>query len=403
MSASGKQAAVWPCRGRFLALVFTCLVAAQTAHAQWVPNESLASSQRDLIDPEYNHARGQFCWISEDGKLWVGGIDRGTGLFYPPDGKGILVDPDTMATADFKIAGNGPEWVWSADGDDIAYTKFKGRRHSNATARLGYARPLPDGTWSAGFLGPDIPRKGPLGSETAGDPRPRITYLDNNGDWHWRYVDDPSSEQLIANVHSTDGPVRHVRGNLAIVYRTLAGSVNQAFYQDLSSGQVTQLTFDSGDKDVVWMWPAPEFANDLVLMVLVDNNEIRIYRNLPDPGTGTLRWTVIYSVKAAHGNGFKSPEPFVYANRSYVFIAQSVDSHNYTSEVLVSNIDATAPLVRRVTDNTLLRARTDPEVFVTDSGVFLYYNRHTIDAQGKMCRSLECSEGIYRADTGLTP
>jgi hypothetical protein len=171
----------------------------------------------------------------------------------------------------------------------------------------------------------------------------------------------------------------------------------------LSNGQVTQLTFDDGDKDALWMWPAPDFGNELLLLALVGKGEIRIYRNLLDPGSSTPKWTVIYSVQPACGNGFQSPEPFVYANRSYFFMAQSVGRNKYTSEILISNIDSAAPMVRRVTDNTVLRGRTDPEVFIADMGVFVYYNRRMVDATGKVCTTLECSEGIYRANTGLAP
>src|SRR6185436_17207288 len=109
----------------------------------------------------YNQARAQIVWSSADGKLWVGNIDRETGAFYPPDGKGLLVDPDTMTSDDVTLTFNGPEWVFSADGDGVAYTKFSGTRHTDRSARLGYARPLPDGNFAAGFLGPDVARKAP--------------------------------------------------------------------------------------------------------------------------------------------------------------------------------------------------------------------------------------------------
>jgi len=370
----------------------------------WVPNESLVSSQKDLLDPEYNQARAQFTWSDADGKLWVGNIDRDTGMFYPPDGKAVLVDPDTMTADDVLKTLNGPEWVFSTGGDGIAYTKFAGRRHTTANARLGYARPLPDGNWSVGFLGPDVTRRAPYGSETAGDPKPRITYVDGDNNHYWREIDDPSTEELLPDTPSRVGPVRHVRGARAVIYTTPVAGMTQVFYRDLDSGQVTQLTSDAGAKDQPYMWMAPEFGGEFVFMTMVENNQLRIYRNLPQPGTGVMVWTPIYSAIAPRRDSFTSPEPFTFQGRSYVFMAMIVGNHGFSSELWISNIDASNPLFRRISDNAVLRARTDPEVFATNHGVFIYYNRRLLDTSGrkpKACPGVPCSEGIYRADTGL--
>ena len=101
------------------------------------------SSQIDLIDPEFSQSRAQFIWNDEVGNLWIGNIDRDTGNFVPWDGKGILVDPDSMTYGDKNKTWNGPEWIRTLEGDHILYTKFKGR-HTDRNARIGYAQARPE-------------------------------------------------------------------------------------------------------------------------------------------------------------------------------------------------------------------------------------------------------------------
>ena len=77
----------------------------------WVPNETQVSPTPDLIDFEFSQSRAQLCWNDEIGNLWIGNVDRATGDFVPADGKGILVDPDSMRYADAQKTKNGPEWL----------------------------------------------------------------------------------------------------------------------------------------------------------------------------------------------------------------------------------------------------------------------------------------------------
>jgi hypothetical protein len=371
--------------------------------ADWTPNETLVSAQPDLIDIEFSQSRAQFCWNDENGNLWIGNVDRATGNFVPEDGKGILVDNDSMRFVDAQKTKNGPEWVMTSQGDFIVYTKYVGL-HTDRNSRIGFAQTAPNGQWYGGLLGPDVPRKAPYGSATAGDPKPRITYVDNRENHYWREIWDQSTEQLIPDFPASNYPVRHVIGTRALVYPLVVGLFEQAFYRELDTGVVEQLTFDEGNKYEIWMWQAPEYDNEFIFMTLVDQVELRVYRKLA--GTdGELRWTPIYASMAPAGNKIFSPEPFTWAGRSYVFMSQSVSPNKFRSEIWISNIDAAAPLFRRITDNTLLRTRTDPEVFITDAGPLIYYNRLVPDEglfRPKACRSISCSEGVFRADPGLT-
>jgi hypothetical protein len=370
--------------------------------AQWVPNETLVSPQPDLFDMEFSQARAQFCWSDEGGALWIGNVDPVTGDFSPSDGKGILVDPDTMRYEDAIKTKNGPEWIMTSQGDLIVYTKYAGR-HTDGNSRIGFAQQAPNGTWSGGFLGPDLARKAPYGSATEGDPAPRITYVDNQQVHYWRELWRPETEQVISDFPPSNYPVRHVRGARAVAYPVTVNGVDQVFYRDFDTNVSQQLTFDSGNKYEVWMWRAPEFGNELIFMTLVDDVELRVYRLLSINGAPP-QWTPIYDQFAPSGNKIFSPEPFIYNGRSYIFMAMSVRPNKFRSEIWISNIDAATPLFKRISDNTVLRTRTDPEVFITTKGPLIYYNRLVPDdgsGRPRACRHPECSDGIYRADPGL--
>jgi hypothetical protein len=370
----------------------------------WAPNETLVSAQGDMIDLEFNQNKALLAWNSDDGKLWIASVDRRTGAFVPADGKGILADSDTMTFQDAQKTKNGPEWASGITGDFIVYTKYAGR-HTDGNSRIGVAQQAPDGGWSGGFLGPDSAvRKAPYGSFDAGDPAPRITYVDNREVHYWRDLWNPATEQAITDFPASNYPIRHVRGARAVAYPLATPSgVEQIFYRNLDTGVVEQLTFDAGNKYEVWMWQAPEFGNEFVFMTLVDQIELRVYRKLPTGAAGALQWTPIFSRTAPSGNKIFSPEPFVWNAKSYVFMSQSVKPNKFRSQIWIANIDSAAPIFRRITDNKLLRTRTDPEVFITSNGPRIYYNRLVPDTgsgRPRSCRNPSCSEGVWMSDPG---
>src|SRR4051812_24968253 len=111
---------------RLAAAVAGCLASLAIA-APWAPNETQASPQADLFDYEFSVARGQLVWNDVAGNLWLANVDRASGLFAPPSGKGLLVDPDSMTFDDAQKTKNGPEWLQTASGDVIVHTKYAGR------------------------------------------------------------------------------------------------------------------------------------------------------------------------------------------------------------------------------------------------------------------------------------
>jgi hypothetical protein len=415
-----------PALGRLapgLAAAALALFGAAAPAQTFVPNETLASPQRDLFDYEISQSRGMLIWNDVEGKLWLANVDRATGLIVPSTGKGMLLDPDSMKFDDAQITKNGPEWVLAAGGDLIVTTKFDSPRHNARNARISITAPLTpgsvcsyisaDGLWCTNFLGPNRIRIAPYGSNVDNDPAPRISYVDNDGNHYWRELLNPGTERPIVGMPPNNFPVRHVvcsdpaeAGARGIVYPIDDGTgTPQVFYSNFDTNVPVQLTFDPGKKYEVWMWCAPEFGNELVFYTLVDNSELRVYRNLPDSPTDPRPWKAVLSYQAPEGNKIWSPEPFVYSGRSFIFMSNTAPRQNIRTEVWIASADPANPLFRRITPSDPVVQRTDPEVFVTDMGPLIYYNSFTPDVlrNGRLnsCRNPDCSRGVWFADPGL--
>jgi hypothetical protein len=394
---------------RAFALVSMALTSTElAAEAVIAPNETLVSPQADLQDAEYSQTRGLITWADSDGKLWVAKVNRSSGSFEPANGKGILIDSDAMKTADLKVVGNGPEWVTTSATDQIVYTKFlAGRRHTMANARLAYASRDAGGAWSYRFLTGNLRRNAPYASNDPGDDLPRISYVDPKGNHYWRNLFDGASEALVPWYPQSYRSMRFVRGARAVVFVAPVDGVSQVFRYWIDTAVLEQLTFDSGNKDlhsVPWMWQAPEFGNEFVLSTLVDDIELRIYRQLDPTAGGTGPWTRVHSARSPHGGMLNSPEPFTHDGRSYVFMAATIPPHSYPEAIFLSNIDAAQPMFRQLTPDAPVRMRHDPELFVTDEGPYIYFNRFDPAVAPKgppNCTA--CSEGVYRTFTGLAP
>ena len=79
----------------------------------------------------------------------------------------------------------------------------------------------------------------------------------------------------------------------------------------------------------------------------------------------------------------------------------NTEPNSFPSSIWLSNIDAADPMFRKISNDSLLRARIDPEIFITANGPYVYYNRfnQNVDPQHPYCA--KCSEGVFRAYTGL--
>jgi len=209
----------------------------------------------------------------------------------------------------------------------------------------------------------------------------------------------------VAGMARTPKPVsvRFVQGANALVYSQDVNGTNQVFYEALDTAKLTQITSDTGSKDVrtvPWMWRAPEYNNKLVLMTTVDENELRFYK-----GDGSGGWSVVNSIMLPTGATVASPQPFTYKNKSYVSLAVKSAPYTYPTAIYIAALAPTAnPKLWKVSDDTDAHERIDPEIFITTgNGVVVFYNKFdpSLDPSGTQPACAACSEGLFRASTGL--
>ncbi|AGY58129.1 hypothetical protein [Gloeobacter kilaueensis] len=341
----------------------------------------------NIVDEEFDQGSAQFAWVDLAGNLWVGKVDPNTGAFVPPTGKGVLVDGTAAPLSGNGTTNvNGPEWAYSSAGAQLVYTRL-----DRTSGGLSLATAVQNGTtWTASAILEGDNRQGPIGSEDTNDTAPRIIYFDAGGFGNsailWRDLYEPSTEGTVDSAGASGArwkPMSH-----SVVYTRSINNVQQVFEFDTDTGTVTQITFDKGDKSAVFSWQAPEFGNDYVLFAESGGSQFLIYRKTNG------RWKKINAVKPpSTGKYLLSPQYFVYNGKSYIFTVTSTSTNPYANvptDIWLVGIDPASPFSRKVSDETV-KARRDPEVFITNQGPYIYFN--AISRAGGAV--------IYRADTGL--
>ena len=284
------------------------------ANAEFSATEILVT-RNYILDQEFDYDTPRFAWTTRtDGDLWLAKVDAATGDFLPRDGKGILIDTNLF------FANNGPEWIATSTGSRLIYTKrddFGALRMSQATKVEGTNQ------WLTSDLENGENRITPVGSSNPNDPNPTIHYLNNElGQQRlsWRFINYPSSESDIPDSDGSVGTIggRWVPGKRAIVF-TAQYDERQVYYYDVIDEKLTQLTYDAGNKQTVFMWQAPEFNNNYVFFVSVkfpNRSEIHLYRLLDVDNDGEFNWTKFKTIVLPLGTYFWSPEPFVHNGKS---------------------------------------------------------------------------------------
>lgn len=379
----------------------TCALAPwATAVAQ--PVETPATTNKRILDPEFNRLKGLFTWVDMmDGSIWLGRIDT-KGRFVPESGKHALVEKAAVPIGGLGFTYNGPEWVLGAQGDSVVYTRYrKGKPPTPENAQIAVLGQDTTGAWVVRTLSGGRPLNAPFGSDWVSDPKPRISYNDVQGYHYWRELNDAGTEEMIPGlVPGLKPAVRHVKGpdERSLVYPVPVNGVPQAHRYNVDTKVFEQLTFDDGAKEQPWMWHAPDFGNQLVLMTTVGETRLVLYRQSLAP-EGGIRWTPAHTVDAPLGGKIFSTEPFVYGGKSYAVMMIIVGA--YPTSIWLANFDAAAPVLRRLTPELPDRARADPEVFFTDDkGPVVFFSRFD-PTKGTQWLCIPCAEGLYRAETGI--
>ncbi|AEJ01721.1 hypothetical protein Nit79A3_1923 [Nitrosomonas sp. Is79A3] len=379
------------------------------AWAATVPPE-VQVTKSEIIDFEFDQTHALLTFTDRNSKLWIAKVDPVTGGFKPSNGRGLLVDTGAAFMADF---GNGPEWLISAAGTEIVYTKYlPNQPQSPATARVAHAVSN-NGVWIPNFIDDEVAYASPLGNSDKDDPIPRITYQSSlqsrdSHPFYWRELYAPASEELVPNTQGSVGSRRWVEGMRAVVFSSTFTNDNgvaetQCFLYDVDTKVLEQLTFDDGEKGAIFMWKAPEFDNEYVFFSMVNRNEIRVYRKIAETAGADPRWTAISSIVAPRAiPNIWSPEFFTHNDKSYIFFTLSpspvILDMRIPTYLALTDLSSTG---FRMLHNTksLIRVRSDPELFVTSNGPYIYYNSYIPQTD----TSPAIQDGVWRVDPGLGP
>jgi hypothetical protein len=327
--------------------------------APWEPRDALASDPAvSILDPEYDAVTGWVVHASQDGELWVAQRDPVTGALVPPDLRGTLVDTDV---APYGAALNGPEFVQSARGGEIAYARAAGDSFELVHAWF-------DGVgWSTSPVDGVLGRVGVIGSQEPWDDDARLVHLDAfSGAAGWTHLE--GGEGGTIGVDLLHAP-RFTLGDRSLVWSDLVDGVLQVHLYEQDEDTTTVLTDGPAGSQVPWMWIAPEYDERLFFARREDGlvgTVLDILRRVDG------RWQVIKSIVPPAATPFVvSPEPWVVAGRSLVAF-QAVNEAHTRSEIWVASSTPEGDELRRV-DAGLPGRAIDPEWAMVGAEARVYY------------------------------
>ncbi|MFW5761666.1 MAG: T9SS type A sorting domain-containing protein, partial [Cyclobacteriaceae bacterium] len=332
----------------------------------------ISPDDASYIDPEILSSENKLAFQMGNGNVWLSDLDPNTGLFSSANGLDVLVDVDATPLV---VSINGPEFGVDSNGWSLVYTKPNEgtpqawRAIVNDTIVTNI--PLTSGVQ---------PRLSILASKDPNASSTKILYSKgpslNNGEFGWADVINPASETI---VDSTDNGVRWIDDSQKFFYTKQTGSsAGQVFLYDTDTSSEIQVTNDDDVKTYPYGWFAPEYNNELIFLVLLNDTTMGIYKD-----NGNPFWDRIFTIEVPPASSFDfigSPEAFVTNNKSYIsFVTKEIatGSSYVDAEVWVVDIepDINNRLMLRCDDGLPNTKRTDPESYIGANEVFIYYNQ----------------------------
>lgn len=340
-----------------------------------------------LIDPEILSEQEAVVSQDGDGNAWFARIDPKTGLFRFGDGREQLVDTGLPPTP---FTYNGPEFGCDAAGWAIFYTK-----NAFGVPQTWRATPGAEG-FSAAPLTDGPPHLAPLASRNLSAPFTRLLVLrgswESGGTVSWLDESEPQNEHDIEFVVGRTSTCHWVFGSNDFIVSWRTGSAaGQVARYDSAADRLATITNDAGFKSNPWGWYAPEFGGALLVLAVIDDAAIGVYRDAGGP-----YWTRIATLVPPPGAGYPvvaSPEPFVANGRSYISLTVKASGGGQPGEIWVFGIDDNPQMrfARRCDDGEPGVTRFDPEWLIGREQVFVYYNRFS--AEG-IVETWVCPTGI---------
>jgi hypothetical protein len=351
----------------------------------------VSDPQISLADPEFDQSGSRLVWQDGAGDIWTAAIDPVSGEMSPRSGQGTLV---ASGASPLLKTLNGPEWAFGSNGAFVVFTRSVGDRQW-----LAIARELLPGIWNSTLLTDGIDRFSPVGSAGGDVDAPaRITYFRRVGPsgllTGYRDLLDPASENVIA-LPQVRG-ARWVPGRDEIVASARVGGVEQIVLQETVSGAIHLVGLGGAQPKIQpFAWYAPEFDEILILAAL-GPRDIVVYRE-----NASGNWLPFYVFALPSERGFvTSLEPLTWNGRSYIVAVAAEEEDSGVggkpggpSDIWVASADRDAPFFRQITESGADVVRLDPEAFLLEDEVVVFYTQLVSGSATFVLR---------RAATGLT-
>lgn len=349
----------------------------------------ISPANASYIDPEILSAVNKLAFQTGSGSVWLADLEPTTGLFTSQNGLDVLINNGaTPLIQSF----NGPEFGMDANGWAIFYTKQNG-----TTPQIWRATINGNQVNNTALTTGNIARLSNQATKSPNSPSIRLVYskgsfLENG---LAAYIDEeqPNNETIL---DSLDNGTRWIDNTRSFVYVKQTGAyAGQIAIYDTDTKSEKIITNDSDVKTYSYGWFAPEYNNELLVFCILNDSLLSIYKN-----NGGAYWERIFTMAAptqAHSyKYFGSPEPFVAGDKSYIsFVLKEIPTGssyvNAQTWVMGIEPDVNKRLMLRCDDGTIAR-RTDPESYIAQNEVFIYYNQ--LNAQGGF--------EIWRYATGIS-
>ncbi|MFW5748584.1 MAG: BPSS1187 family protein [Chloroflexota bacterium] len=391
-------------------LLIVTLSSIQVSQAQSPPVDdrvvTISTPGESAVDPEILPG-GHLLTYQADSGVYLARLDPATGLFVNPGGKDILVD--TGAARPLETF-NGPEFGIDMDGWALYYAK-----EHQGDLQIWRAALTSSGVPAAEPLSSGERHQTQLVSRNPTGPTTRIAAI--QGTWQrgtavWFDESNPAAIYPISPVENGIASLRWVDNSYMLTYSQRVGpDRGQVVLLDTSTNAEQTITGDRGDKTDPYGWFAPDYDDDLLVLAILDDAAVAIYRD-----TGGSTWERIATLEPPAESRFdfvSSAEPFVVNGRSYIslVVKNAEDSRELFSDSEVwlfdLNPDPTARYTERCDSGEPGVARTDPETYIGEDNVYVYYN--VISGPGatpyemRRCRSALTSDGAPAPMPAVTP
>jgi hypothetical protein len=363
-----------------------CLLAAGAVRVT-----TMSPPDESYIDPEIQPG-GNWMAFQVGDEVWLGELDPLTGLFRSASGRDVRLDTDV---APMRETFNGPEFGVDSAGWSVYYTKW-----SRDGAQI-WRSTWKDGRTDSRQITSGERHQSAIVSKASMAPSTRLLVV--RGDWSrgtvtWLDVSRPEVAHDVVPVSEEERRVnspRWIDGTLSFVYSHRDGPARgQIEIVNTQTGQAQLITSDGGDKTFPYAWPAPEFGGEKLLLALVDNQSIGVYRDM-----GGEHWRRIADLGPPSGSRNRyvgSAEPFVANGRSYVSLvikSEPARTRGFgDGEVWILGIepDPRQRFSLRCDDGDTPVMRFDPEIFAGRDEIFVYYN----ERRGRALEIARCGTGI---------